>query len=63
MTAEPRQEPVSTFRIPPYDPCPVCEGAGGWDRMDGTPRRSDEPGRVRCMACEGTGRRPDWLSR
>jgi len=39
-------------------PCPVCEGAGYWDKLTGHPIYSKpRPGNChRCPFCEGTGK-------
>ena len=41
-------------------PCPVCEGAGYWDKLTGHPIYSKPPGpnAHRCPFCEGTGKTP-----
>jgi len=55
---------MSFEREPPaHEPCPVCEGAGYWDRLSGhpvyifdyPPTQDDllEAGAVRCYLCEG----------
>jgi len=40
--------------------CPVCEGAGYWDKLTGHPIYSKpRPGNChRCPFCEGTGKAP-----
>lgn len=37
----------------PWEKCPICRGVGFWDRFD---PRGRWLGKVRCTACEGTGR-------
>jgi len=41
-------------------PCPVCEGAGYWDKLTGHPIYSKpRPENChRCPFCEGTGKAP-----
>ena len=41
--------------------CPVCEGAGYWDRLTGSVVWTKPPdsGLQRCPHCEGTGARPE----
>jgi hypothetical protein len=43
-----------------YVPCPVCEGAGWWDRLTGRPIHKNPPREelTRCPHCTGTGRAP-----
>jgi len=45
--------------------CPVCEGAGWWDRLTGRPvhTRPLRSGLTRCPYCEGKGNvpRPETL--
>jgi len=43
-------------------PCPVCAGAGWWDRLTGQPvdnrGQPDHHGLTRCPYCEGKGAVP-----
>jgi hypothetical protein len=45
-----------------YVPCPVCEGAGWWDRLTGHPLwgHRNRDGLQRCLYCEGAGTVPPW---
>jgi DnaJ-class molecular chaperone len=42
--------------------CPVCEGAGYWDRLTGHPVHTKplREGLQRCPYCEGRGTVPRW---
>ncbi len=42
-------------------PCPVCEGAGHWDRHTGCTDHTKPPrgDLQRCPYCEGTGGEPE----
>ena len=43
-----------------YVPCPVCEGAGWWDRLTGHPLwgHRNRDGLQRCLYCKGAGTVP-----
>lgn len=51
--------------MPPQDPCPCCQGWGGWNKNTYKPATKQMAGTdwQRCLICEGTGERPEWLKR